>query len=152
MKTPWDRQVLYFVRSTFSGCSFSLNHLRIYSDHPCFHRSLMYVVDLTTAVYYQKCHDPDCGGAQIKLNCQKIFFWKNIYLQPLLNWTYHSTGYRSPLRPSPIDAIPNPRVSTDSEQISNGIESSNWCHLRACVSNSRAATFRMQGKQKSLNA
>ncbi|KAG7013266.1 hypothetical protein SDJN02_26024, partial [Cucurbita argyrosperma subsp. argyrosperma] len=57
--------------------------------------SVMYVVDLTTAVYYQKCHDPDCGG------------------------------YRSPLRPSPIDAIPNPRVSTDSEQISNGIESSN---------------------------
>ncbi|KAK4793092.1 hypothetical protein SAY86_023527 [Trapa natans] len=39
--------------------------------------NVIYVVDLYTAAYYQKCHDPDCRG------------------------------YRSPLRPVPEDAIPD---------------------------------------------
>ncbi|XP_015878419.2 uncharacterized protein LOC107414758 isoform X1 [Ziziphus jujuba] len=38
--------------------------------------NVIYVVDLRRAVYYQKCHDPDCRG------------------------------YRSPLRPIPLDSIP----------------------------------------------
>lgn len=58
---------------------------------------VMYVVDLRRAAYYQKCHDPDCRG------------------------------YRSPLRPIPIDVIPSPWVSTDSEQISNDIVSTDDC-------------------------
>ncbi|XP_022141220.1 DNA-directed primase/polymerase protein [Momordica charantia] len=53
---------------------------------------VIYVVDLRRAAYYQKCHDPDCRG------------------------------YRSPLRPIPIDALPSPWVSTDSEQILNDTE------------------------------
>ncbi|KAG9455314.1 hypothetical protein H6P81_008218 [Aristolochia fimbriata] len=39
--------------------------------------NVIYVVDFRTAGYYQKCHDPDCKG------------------------------YRSPLRPIPLDIIPN---------------------------------------------
>ncbi|KAG7014744.1 DNA-directed primase/polymerase protein [Cucurbita argyrosperma subsp. argyrosperma] len=58
---------------------------------------VMYVVDLRRAAYYQKCHDPDCRG------------------------------YRSPLRPTPIDSIPSQWVSTDSEQISNDRESTHEC-------------------------
>ncbi|KAL2227033.1 UNVERIFIED_CONTAM: hypothetical protein Sindi_2062000 [Sesamum indicum] len=41
---------------------------------------VIYVVDLRRAVYYQKCHDPDCQG------------------------------YRSPLRPVPDDVIPDPAL------------------------------------------
>ncbi|XP_059629155.1 uncharacterized protein LOC132271715 isoform X2 [Cornus florida] len=41
---------------------------------------VMYVVDLQRAVYYQKCYDPDCRG------------------------------YRSPLRPIPVDAVPDSRI------------------------------------------
>ncbi|TYK23011.1 DNA-directed primase/polymerase protein isoform X2 [Cucumis melo var. makuwa] len=59
--------------------------------------AVMYVVDLRSAAYYQKCHDPDCRG------------------------------YRSPLRPIPIDAIPSPWVSTDSGQISNDMVSTDDC-------------------------
>jgi hypothetical protein len=29
----------------------------------CLFYSVMYVVDLRRADYYQKCHDPDCQGA-----------------------------------------------------------------------------------------
>lgn len=36
--------------------------------------SVMYVVDLRRAVYYQKCHDPDCRGAG-------QFQFSQIYLQ-----------------------------------------------------------------------
>lgn len=39
----------------------------------------------------------------------------------MFNRTY-PTGYRSPLRPIPIDALPSPWVSTDSEQILNDTE------------------------------
>ncbi|XP_031269541.1 DNA-directed primase/polymerase protein isoform X2 [Pistacia vera] len=49
--------------------------------------SVMYVVDLRRAVYYQKCYDPDCRG------------------------------YRSPLRPIPLDSIPDPMFSSDSRQM-----------------------------------
>ncbi|KAL7254166.1 hypothetical protein ACSBR1_008546 [Camellia fascicularis] len=42
--------------------------------------SVMYIVDLRRAIYYQKCHDPDCRG------------------------------YRSPLRPIPIDVIPDATI------------------------------------------
>ncbi|KAI4347596.1 hypothetical protein L6164_008397 [Bauhinia variegata] len=48
---------------------------RIGRQHKSNH--VIYVVDLRRAVYYQKCHDPDCRG------------------------------YRSPLRPIPIELIPN---------------------------------------------
>ncbi|KAJ0042558.1 hypothetical protein Pint_17549 [Pistacia integerrima] len=48
---------------------------------------VMYVVDLRRAVYYQKCYDPDCRG------------------------------YRSPLRPIPLDSIPDPMFSSDSRQM-----------------------------------
>lgn len=30
--------------------------------------TVMYVVDLRRAVYYQKCHDPDCRGATFDLS------------------------------------------------------------------------------------
>ncbi|XP_044467882.1 DNA-directed primase/polymerase protein [Mangifera indica] len=43
---------------------------------------VMYVVDLRRAVYYQKCYDPDCKG------------------------------YRSPLRPIPMDCIPDSMYSS----------------------------------------
>ncbi|KAI3458089.1 hypothetical protein Pfo_014752 [Paulownia fortunei] len=49
---------------------------RIGREHKSNH--VIYVVDLRRAVYYQKCHDPDCRG------------------------------YRSPLRPVPNDVIPDP--------------------------------------------
>ncbi|KAL0548712.1 hypothetical protein IC582_013176 [Cucumis melo] len=68
---------------------------RIGREHKSNH--VMYVVDLRSAAYYQKCHDPDCRG------------------------------YRSPLRPIPIDAIPSPWVSTDSGQISNDMVSTDDC-------------------------
>ncbi|CAK9176919.1 unnamed protein product [Ilex paraguariensis] len=48
---------------------------RIGRQHKSNH--VIYVVDLRRAVYYQKCHDPDCRG------------------------------YRSPLRPIPTDVIPD---------------------------------------------
>ncbi|KAI9159989.1 hypothetical protein LWI28_004026 [Acer negundo] len=48
--------------------------------------NVMYVVDLRRAFYYQKCHDPDCKD------------------------------YRSPLRPIPIDTIPDLMFSYDSGQ------------------------------------
>ncbi|KAH6835040.1 DNA primase [Perilla frutescens var. hirtella] len=49
---------------------------RIGREHKSNH--VIYVVDMRRAVYYQKCHDPDCRG------------------------------YRSPLREVPDDAIPDP--------------------------------------------
>ncbi|XP_038880469.1 DNA-directed primase/polymerase protein isoform X2 [Benincasa hispida] len=66
---------------------------------------VMYVVDLRRAAYYQKCHDPDCRG------------------------------YRSPLRPIPIDTMPSPWVSMDSEQISNDIVSTDDCIQYQSLSN-----------------
>ncbi|KAL6508411.1 hypothetical protein OROHE_021953 [Orobanche hederae] len=48
---------------------------RIGREHKSNH--VIYVVDIRRAVYYQKCHDPDCRG------------------------------YRSPLRPVPYDVIPD---------------------------------------------
>ncbi|KAM4076278.1 hypothetical protein ACJW30_12G050900 [Castanea mollissima] len=60
---------------------------RIGRQHKSNH--VMYIVDLRRAVYYQKCHDPDCRG------------------------------YRSPLRPIPIDIIPDPLVFFDSDQTIN---------------------------------
>ncbi|KAK2653993.1 hypothetical protein Ddye_013849 [Dipteronia dyeriana] len=48
--------------------------------------NVMYVVDLKRAFYYQKCHDPDCKD------------------------------YRSPLRPIPIDTIPDFMFPYDSGQ------------------------------------
>ncbi|KAJ4705942.1 DNA-directed primase/polymerase protein-like [Melia azedarach] len=54
---------------------------RIGREHKSNH--VMYVVDLRRAVYYQKCHDPDCSG------------------------------YRSPLRPIPLDSIPDLPFSSD---------------------------------------
>ncbi|KAL0304331.1 UNVERIFIED_CONTAM: DNA-directed primase/polymerase protein [Sesamum radiatum] len=51
---------------------------RIGREHKSNH--VIYVVDLRRAVYYQKCHDPDCQG------------------------------YRSPLRPVPDDVIPDPAL------------------------------------------
>ncbi|XP_022736410.1 DNA-directed primase/polymerase protein isoform X2 [Durio zibethinus] len=48
---------------------------------------VMYVVDMRRAAYYQKCYDPDCKG------------------------------YRSPLRPIPMDCIPGPSFFFDSRQI-----------------------------------
>lgn len=47
----------------------------------------MYVVDMKRAAYYQKCHDPDCKG------------------------------YRSPLRPIPMDCIPDSSFFFDSRQL-----------------------------------
>ncbi|XP_062149691.1 uncharacterized protein LOC133858274 [Alnus glutinosa] len=62
---------------------------RIGRQHKSNH--VMYIVDLRRAVYYQKCHDPDCRG------------------------------YRSPLRPIPIDTIPDPSVFFRSDQtVSHG--------------------------------
>ncbi|KAK9994593.1 hypothetical protein SO802_024296 [Lithocarpus litseifolius] len=60
---------------------------RIGRQHKSNH--VMYIVDLRRAVYYQKCHDPDCRG------------------------------YRSPSRPIPIDIIPDPLVFFDSDQTIN---------------------------------
>ncbi|GMP24602.1 hypothetical protein CsSME_00001809 [Camellia sinensis var. sinensis] len=51
---------------------------RIGRQHKSNH--VMYIVDLRRAIYYQKCHDPDCRG------------------------------YRSPLRPIPIDVIPDATI------------------------------------------
>ncbi|KAL0400685.1 UNVERIFIED_CONTAM: hypothetical protein Slati_4098400 [Sesamum latifolium] len=48
--------------------------------------AVIYVVDLRRAVYYQKCHDPDC---------QRLA---------------ELPGYRSPLRPVPDDVIPDPAL------------------------------------------
>lgn len=42
----------------------------------CFHHSVMYVVDLRRAAYYQKCHDPDCRGAWIIPNSLSLSLWK----------------------------------------------------------------------------
>lgn len=36
----------------------------------------MYVVDLRSAAYYQKCHDPDCRGAWISRNSLSLSLWK----------------------------------------------------------------------------
>ncbi|OWM79590.1 hypothetical protein CDL15_Pgr023002 [Punica granatum] len=66
---------------------FSEHGLMVYSMSR--NRFFIYVVDLYTAAYYQKCHDPDCRG------------------------------YRSPLRPVPEDAIPDLSVFFDSRHISN---------------------------------
>ncbi|KAJ4823721.1 hypothetical protein Tsubulata_032139 [Turnera subulata] len=63
---------------------------RIGRQHKSNH--VMYVVDLRWAVYYQKCHDPDCQG------------------------------YRSPIRPIPMDRIPNPSFSHNSEQMVEQME------------------------------
>ncbi|XP_012090174.1 DNA-directed primase/polymerase protein isoform X2 [Jatropha curcas] len=60
---------------------------RIGRQHKSNH--VIYVIDLRRAVYYQKCHDPDCQG------------------------------YRSPLRPIPINLIPDPSFVHDSVQIAN---------------------------------
>ncbi|XP_052205564.1 uncharacterized protein LOC127810238 isoform X2 [Diospyros lotus] len=51
---------------------------------------VIYVVDLQRAVYYQKCHDPDCRG------------------------------YRSPLRPVPKDVLPDASVFFSSLGHNNG--------------------------------
>ncbi|KAA8539966.1 hypothetical protein F0562_026658 [Nyssa sinensis] len=51
---------------------------RIGRQHKSNH--VIYVVDLRRAIYYQKCHDPDCRG------------------------------YRSPLRPIPMDAVPDTTI------------------------------------------
>ncbi|XVE64290.1 hypothetical protein DITRI_Ditri07aG0089000 [Diplodiscus trichospermus] len=48
---------------------------------------VMYVIDMKRAAYYQKCHDPDCKG------------------------------YRSPLRPIPMDCIPDSSFFLDSRHI-----------------------------------
>ncbi|XVF12557.1 hypothetical protein REPUB_Repub08aG0129000 [Reevesia pubescens] len=58
---------------------------------------VMYVVDMRRAAYYQKCYDPDCKG------------------------------YRSPLRPIPVDCIPDSSFFLDSRQIvdDNGLTSNN---------------------------
>ncbi|KAJ7974130.1 DNA-directed primase/polymerase protein [Quillaja saponaria] len=62
---------------------------RIGRQHKSNH--VIYVVDLRRAVYYQKCHDPDCRG------------------------------YRSPLRAIPVDIIPDPSVIFDSiEMVHDG--------------------------------
>ncbi|XP_057988737.1 uncharacterized protein LOC110637438 isoform X2 [Hevea brasiliensis] len=58
---------------------------RIGRQHKSNH--VIYVVDLRRAIYYQKCHDPDCQG------------------------------YRSPLRPIPINLIPDPSFSYDPVQV-----------------------------------
>ncbi|EEF49044.1 conserved hypothetical protein [Ricinus communis] len=62
---------------------------RIGRQHKSNH--VIYVVDLRRAVYYQKCHDPDCQG------------------------------YRSPLRPVPLYLIPDPSFSYASAQVANHI-------------------------------
>lgn len=64
---------------------------RIGRQHKSNH--VIYVVDLRRAVFYQKCHDPDCRG------------------------------YRSPLRPIPMDVIPNTAVLMDSVQTEHHVES-----------------------------
>ncbi|XVF53526.1 hypothetical protein PTKIN_Ptkin05aG0106000 [Pterospermum kingtungense] len=58
---------------------------------------VIYVVDMRMAAYYQKCHDPDCKG------------------------------YRSPLRPVPMDCIPDSSFFFDSRQIADedGLTSNN---------------------------
>ncbi|XP_050225138.1 uncharacterized protein LOC126674696 [Mercurialis annua] len=62
---------------------------RIGREHKSNH--VIYVVDLRRAVYYQKCHDPDCQG------------------------------YRSPLRPVPLNLIPDPEILCGSKQDSDYI-------------------------------
>ncbi|KAK4384928.1 DNA-directed primase/polymerase protein [Sesamum angolense] len=57
---------------------------RIGREHKSNH--VIYVVDLRRAVYYQKCHDPDCQG------------WRNYQVIDL------------PLRPVPDDVIPDPAL------------------------------------------
>ncbi|KAG8652962.1 DNA-directed primase/polymerase protein isoform X7 [Manihot esculenta] len=60
---------------------------------------VIYVIDLRRAAYYQKCHDPDCQG------------------------------YRSPLRPIPINLIPDPSVFYDSAQVDHmGLSNDNLEH------------------------
>ncbi|KAJ4955758.1 hypothetical protein NE237_012541 [Protea cynaroides] len=58
---------------------------RIGRQHKSNH--VMYIVDLTRAVYYQKCFDPDCKG------------------------------YRSPLHPIPSDFIPDSMSTLNTQQI-----------------------------------
>ncbi|KAG2709790.1 hypothetical protein I3760_05G257900 [Carya illinoinensis] len=60
---------------------------RIGRQHKSNH--VMYIVDLRRAVYYQKCHDPDCRG------------------------------YRSPLRLIPDDITPDPSLFFDSNHTAN---------------------------------
>ncbi|XP_075496443.1 uncharacterized protein LOC142533517 [Primulina tabacum] len=60
---------------------------RIGREHKSNH--VIYVIDLKRAVYYQKCHDPDCRG------------------------------YRSPLRPIPDDLFPDPSFTFDHARDSN---------------------------------
>ncbi|RVX01986.1 DNA-directed primase/polymerase protein [Vitis vinifera] len=73
----------------FSLCLIQ-NWLNNYRRFIC---SVIYVVDLRRAIFYQKCHDPDCRG------------------------------YRSPSRPIPMDVIPNTAVLMDSVQTEHHVES-----------------------------
>lgn len=72
--------------------------------------SVIYVVDLRRAVYYQKCHDPDCRG-------EVLHKLSSLYLpntsqrshdRVLICCLQISSGYRSPLREVPDGAIPDP--------------------------------------------
>ncbi|GAV76314.1 Herpes_UL52 domain-containing protein [Cephalotus follicularis] len=62
---------------------------RIGRQHKSNH--VMYVVDLTGAVFYQKCHDPDCRG------------------------------YRSPFRPLPMGSIPDPSIFLNSVEVAHHV-------------------------------
>ncbi|XP_057951241.1 uncharacterized protein LOC131146009 isoform X2 [Malania oleifera] len=57
---------------------------------------VMYIVDLKRAAYYQKCYDPDCRG------------------------------YRSPLRPVPVDALTDTAVMVNSAQMEQYGDSLNY--------------------------
>ncbi|KAF7802077.1 DNA-directed primase/polymerase protein isoform X1 [Senna tora] len=89
--------LLYFGRKNCTTCldhflKFVLYIGSISYDCPCYLTntfgwyagSVMYAVDLRRAIYYQKCHDPDCRG------------------------------YRSPLRPIPVEVINNSSVDFNS--------------------------------------
>ncbi|XP_051142454.1 uncharacterized protein LOC127259282 isoform X2 [Andrographis paniculata] len=73
---------------------------RIGREHKSNH--VIYVVDLRRAVYYQKCHDPDCKG------------------------------YRSPLRPVPDNIVPDPGdtdpIPTDDESFDASCIKEEWWH------------------------
>ncbi|OMO86979.1 DNA primase, UL52/UL70 type, Herpesviridae [Corchorus capsularis] len=79
---------------------------------------VMYVVDMRRAAYYQKCYDPDC------------------------------TGYRSPLRPIPVDCIPDSSFFFDSREIDDdGLASNNLEYQFANNDDERAL---LQGNESNL--
>ncbi|KAK8657228.1 hypothetical protein V6N13_035479 [Hibiscus sabdariffa] len=85
--------------------------------------SVMYIVDMRRAAYYQKCYDPDCKG------------------------------YRSPLRPIPSDCIPESSFFFDSSQMvdDDGLLTSNNLEYRSVNNNNNEGRVLLYGNEGDLD-